>query len=320
MNKHNYKAPAFQVAVKALEEMNRTATPLPAQEYLGLVNYVEKYSERPLEDYGLDSVLHLACVRNAVELIDACLMRDAKSKVNTEAYGSYPLHKLVRSYSQDRPTRIKEIISHGADIHKGDNDGRSPLMVCINRPKHDWNREDDLPTLLISLGAFGKARDNLGMTELHHAVSNNQVNVVRALVDKGMSVNDATPFDLSPLHFAKTFKMISTLMEFGANVHAIDKSGRGMLADAMNPYIMGDDMCAEVLLKAGCGLSGVQWDSSATVHRFKNLWKRVGRKLELPHKTELLAGLLCDGGNMAIWAAKQLARTKMVATESGTSP
>ena len=315
MNKHKHKSLTLRVAMDFLVRMDRNREPLSAKEYVGLVNFVTDHGERALEDFGWESVLHTACRLNAVELIDACLIRDAKSKVNKDTYGTFPLHTLVRSYSKNKPTRINEVLAHGADINQGDREGRSPLMVCIRRPLRDDGIQDDLSTLLISLGGFGKARDILGMTELHHAVSENQVPVVRALVDKGMSVNEETNQCLLPIHFARSLTMMSTLMELGAGVHVLDKNGGGLLSAAMNPFVMGDEQCAEVLLKAGCGLSGVRWDCDATVDRFKSLWARVGHQLELPHKTELLVGLLCEGGEMAHWATEQLSHMAVIGAE-----
>ena len=279
-------------------------------EHKQLVEYVQRHGDTGLESPNSYPVLHTACQRNNVELIDACLLHSKNGNVNTKSFGNYPLHCLVESYNRNLPNRLEALIEHGADINVQGYCDRTPLMSALVHVNIYSNIDESLIKILLSLGASVDIADENGKSPLMQAVYNDNCNIAQLIIEKGAALSAKDGCGHEVMHYVKSPEMVFLLHGLGASTQCANFDGEGPLAVKLNSESTGfNDQCADALFKIGCGLSGVAWDvDSTTAIRFKSVFARVHHQLDRAHKAQLLVGLLCEGGNMASWAAEQLAQ------------
>lgn len=84
-------------------------------------------------------------------------------------------------------TCVKILIEHGADVNGPDQDGLTPLHMCILEGESDVYQV--IARLLIKNGASPSARDSDGCTPLQMAAGNGNAKMVALLADLGADVN-----------------------------------------------------------------------------------------------------------------------------------
>lgn len=113
-------------------------------------------------------------------------------------------------------TRLRSLISDGADVNAGDPDGTTPL---------DWAAQRDEPILvrtLVERGADVNARNRYGVTPLSLAAMNGSPSVIRMLVDAGADPNTTSPEGETVLMTAArtgVAEAVRILIEAGADVN-----------------------------------------------------------------------------------------------------
>jgi ankyrin repeat protein len=106
------------------------------------------------------------------------------------------LDEVEEFYDDDRRSMTAVLLEHGADVHRRDESGRTPLHYAAGVG-------ESAVELLLSAGATVNAQAHDGRTPLHVAVDRGSVSAVDALLRAGANVElrDAqhrTPRDLLP--------------------------------------------------------------------------------------------------------------------------
>ena len=147
----------------------------------------------------LDSIDHA--------LIITKLLIDNGAKVNTKnEYGRTPLYGARKEIAE-------LLINKGADVNTKDENGRTPLLSLMKDESRASKEIGEIAELLINNGANVNTKDENGRTPLHEAVSNDDVDIVKILLevkaDSGAKdINGFVPADL-----AQDFLVLSILGE-----------------------------------------------------------------------------------------------------------
>lgn len=121
------------------------------------------------------SLLHLACVRDQVELVEHCLATGFRLDAWAKD-GKTPLQWAVVGGSSDL---VRHLVGRGAPIDGRGSHGDTPLMTAVE------NERSELVGLLLELGAEAKLCDSDGFTALDRAREMNQSAVVAQLLRSG---------------------------------------------------------------------------------------------------------------------------------------
>ena len=154
--------------------------------------------------------------------VQACLAAGADVNARSAGLGGTPLHWA--GFSSNDPAIIRALVSAGARVNAGDEDGDAPLFYAAQGGTPAVIRA------LVEAGGDVYARSENGWTPLHHAVLyNDSPAVIRALVSAGAEVNAGDEDGDTPLHLAAYDgddpAIIQALVAGGANVNARDEDG-----------------------------------------------------------------------------------------------
>jgi ankyrin repeat protein len=158
----------------------------------------------------------------------------------TDNYGITPLMQAAFS---NTPAVINLLLTYGSydDIEKRSNDSyreMTPLMFAASRNLD----EEMIFTLVNGAGADVEAKDKNNLTALMHAFDNsdNNIDVVKALISVGANVNSQDDYGKTPLMYAAKNKMskefTDLLLSNGANPNLQDKNGKTALMYAVEKY------------------------------------------------------------------------------------
>ena len=116
----------------------------------------------------------------------------------------------------------KALIEAGADVHKANNDGRTPLYLASQN-----GHEAVVKFLLGKGGRVNHVCEN-GATPLYLAAQNGYASIAHILIDQGANVNQATEGGFTPLYVAVEHNNLAVarlLLDNGANIHDTANEG-----------------------------------------------------------------------------------------------
>ncbi|CAB0038536.1 unnamed protein product [Trichogramma brassicae] len=199
-----------------------------------LFNIYDRLDLNYIDDLGCTH-FHVACEYGLEDVVQKFLELGQDPNLLVQKTGNSSLY-LALSHDQKEVSRL--LLKHGADPSLANKDGRTPLHVL---GENIWNSPD--MEMIFELKKKLKpgqvdARDKLGNTPLHLAVSsilNNAKLVVRALLEIGANPNVANDDGLTPMHIickrrcfdglAELFWKISDDMKQPVQLDARDKLG-----------------------------------------------------------------------------------------------
>jgi ankyrin repeat protein len=188
------------------------------------------------------------------DIVEFLLTRGAIVDAET-GDGDTPLHEAgdKRAYGDERISvkrlaTLKALLAHGATVDSRDQRQRTPLMANA--------RDGKAVALLIDHHADVKAKDSLGRTALHYAVSSrlDHSDSVTLLLDHGAEVDARDRDGNTPFLLAENAADIETLVARGADPKTRDKNGDTALhLAAKSPMNLYSDL--DVLAElCACGL------------------------------------------------------------------
>ena len=176
---------------------------------------------------------------NIRDLIDAASRGDVNRVKNLVEKGNIDINQpgtykgrtaLMMAAKRGYIDVVKYLVDHGADVHRTDEEGETPLLMAIMSP-HEQHREPII-TYLLEHGADVNHADNSGRTPLHLVSFDGTVPQAQMLMDHGADVNSRDTWGKTPLLNAvdaHSIDMIHYLVEHGADVRTIDKEGNTVL-------------------------------------------------------------------------------------------
>ncbi|MBI1246299.1 hypothetical protein GC197_00455 [bacterium] len=120
---------------------------------------------------------------------------DAVSRISLDQFdlmNEYGYSPLGCAAASGQPSVMKMLLSRGANIEVGADDGRTPLMLASAVGAFD------VTCILLEHGADLEATDGVGRTALLHALAARQTRVARHLVESGANVNIEDKYGYTP--------------------------------------------------------------------------------------------------------------------------
>lgn len=166
--------------------------------------------------------LFAACIRNYRDIAEMLLSKgaDVNSKLST---GKTILHFMAEYKNKDSIDTVAFLLSKGAKIEIEDANGNAFHAAC-------QNKDPAIAELLVQNGADIHKRNRKGLSPLHLCVFGRHAGLVGLLLDKGADVNDAdNDAGASPLHIAAAngdAEITNLLLARQANPSIEEKNGR----------------------------------------------------------------------------------------------
>lgn len=162
--------------------------------------------------------------KNDIRIIEYLLKNKADVKVKDNENDTV-LFELCRNKDVDL-NLVKKIIKAGAPVNTFRDDTFTPLTYAL------YNKNIPLVKLLVENGADVNLKDGDGRWPLNDACSIGDLSLVKLMVSKGASVTVSDDeYKYTPLHLAirsdseDSLKLVKFLVEKGADVNAVTKSG-----------------------------------------------------------------------------------------------
>ncbi|QFR49262.1 ankyrin repeat domain-containing protein [Sulfurimonas lithotrophica] len=134
------------------------------------------------------------------------------------------MNKWIELLKNNDYIGVKQYIKNGADINDENEIGESVLAVALRN-----HCDDDLIKILIQSGADVYDFDNEGVSIFDMAITYNNIDLVKYIIEKGIDVNKATrKSGFTPLMCAACYgrvEIVSILLEHGADKNAMDTKG-----------------------------------------------------------------------------------------------
>jgi len=118
---------------------------------------------------------------------------------------------LLQAAADGNIAQVKSLLSKGAEINARDERGLTPLHHAASRG------HNDIVDLLISKGADTNSKDKWGYTPLYYAIWYENKDIVKLLITKGADVNLKPEKGYPPLHYAVWNEDIDTVKLLVAN-------------------------------------------------------------------------------------------------------
>lgn len=180
--------------------------------------------------YTTPVAVRAARKRNALKALQAMRPNRLDTRA-TDRFGDTPLHVICDSYEEERkrdaPAVVDFLLLHGAEVNAKNTHDKTALDLAV---EHDYGIE----TVKRLLAAGARPHD-----ALHQAASissEGAIQVVRALLDAGVSAGARNVLGDTPLHQAARFgtpEVVGELLSRGADVNARDRGGDTPLHEAL---------------------------------------------------------------------------------------
>lgn len=132
---------------------------------------------------------------------------------------------LIQAAKNNDVSKIKELLSQGADINVSDEKNLTPLHSAAFFNKND-SHYTTIELLLMS-GADVNARTALGNTPIYYSVNKGNVKTVKLLLNHKADPNIRNNCDNSPLIEAicsENINLVQLLLDHGADVNSVNKN------------------------------------------------------------------------------------------------
>ncbi|KAH6612436.1 ankyrin repeat-containing domain protein, partial [Boeremia exigua] len=192
----------------AIVEMNNRhhSNKADQEKFRSMITVLLDHGANPSAAYDSTTILHELLRGN--EALDQ-LFTLSKSKFNINvrnAAGETPLHLACqgrslrrRSSDSDKPSTLRLLISHGADIRSQDNEGNTIWHIFSKTGSYGYSNVD-LQSLFESAPNLINTPNKAGVTPLHAAIS----------------------------HISRS-PILNFLLDNGGNLHALDRKGNSLL-------------------------------------------------------------------------------------------
>lgn len=172
---------------------------------------------------GRNPPLHVAVMAGRVDVFDM-LVRLGADPCGRGAQGLSVLHTAVlQPQLEAAEPFLERALAAGIDIDDRDGDGYTALHMAVY---HDRRA---IVQWLLDHGASVRARTELGRTPLRHAVDRHKLIATRTLLQAGAFVDERDTDGETPLQQAAEPAVADLLLEFGADVHAVNNGGENLL-------------------------------------------------------------------------------------------
>jgi len=148
------------------------------------------------------AAIHVAAERGAVKNLASMLQAGGNPNL-PDGEGNTPLHWASTGgaalLTSDHPAAIRLLGQHGADLHRTNHHGSTPLHVAVTR-----SYEASVIKALLDLGAQPDRVDGAGLTVLQRFAKDgtNDGRIVTLLLKAGANPDHKTPGGDTPLHLA----------------------------------------------------------------------------------------------------------------------
>lgn len=168
--------------------------------------------------------LYSAVINNRADVAEVLISHGADVNHNSKSMGT-PLSVAVRN---NRKEIVKLLIDKGADINIKLSHG-DPILMGASL---------DIAQILINNGADINVKNSEGKTPLSIAIDNNNVDMVRLLLNHGAKINEITDRYTGRTEFFSAMRvgsisLVELLLQKGANINALDSNGMPPLASAL---------------------------------------------------------------------------------------
>ena len=164
---------------------------------------------------------------------------------------TYTIEELISAIRKKRDiAEIRQIITGVEDINQPDNDGITPLHIAAQ------NGNIEIVTQLLAAGANVNIADSEGTTPLYMAAFYGFIEVLEKLLNAGANVNITERFGTNPLNTAifKGYKnIISKLIAYGGDEKLLTEAQQTQYAEEIAEGILNRNTRSSALTLADTG-------------------------------------------------------------------
>ncbi|GFT71159.1 hypothetical protein NPIL_297601, partial [Nephila pilipes] len=152
--------------------------------------------------------IHVATEMGHINVVEFFLGKGISIDAN-DGRGYTPLHYAAR---KGNLKMVKFLVGKGAGIDKKNFHDVQPIHIAVRE-----DHEDIVEYFLTEDTSLINSIDRLGYTPLHYAARNNNLGMVRLLVDRGADINAENTSGKKPIDIASDASIIDFLKSKGGN-------------------------------------------------------------------------------------------------------
>lgn len=248
----------MEVLMKYINNQDVYSATIADASVAGHIEAIEVLLDNGAQVEDPDSHLLAAAIQGQSRSVAFWLERGAKQDKTDRYFGKTMLMDAIMS---GNPECVRLLVEAGADIHARDWHGGTPLMIAAAKGK------PEIIEYLLSKGANPNIVDSRGYTLLHYAAEGGGYAAVPLLLNKGMKIEARDKYERTPLMITVEYvcnemydagpssnaaPTAKVLIEYGANVNAVDFEGMTPLMFAVRGYYSD---AVELIVKSGADLT-----------------------------------------------------------------